>query len=171
LIVIHPIHPNTSLTLLQSNPSKAKQEKGVKWMKVSFYQEGKKQLHTTAHTSVPIRQIIIQATICQVAAPLSCQFVACTLLDSRAGMPRQRRLHGCICSLIAAVTLLNGYALAADTFNEKLLIRPLPDGKVVSHFEFVTEGTDDTWQGHTYGHDNATLTSARPSRLVSIGSS
>ena len=55
-------------------------------------------------------------------------------------------------SYLAAALLLSLSAYASDTFDESLLIRPLPDGKVLSHFEFATASIGGTaWQGSDYG--------------------
>ncbi|KAL7006433.1 Subunit of the glycosylphosphatidylinositol transamidase complex-like protein [Cystobasidiomycetes sp. EMM_F5] len=57
----------------------------------------------------------------------------------------------------------------ADEYRESLVMRPLPDGKVMSRFEFDIAAGDDGWEGHNTS-DTVTLyqTSLLPRSLVAI---
>lgn len=43
----------------------------------------------------------------------------------------------------------------ADEYHERLDIRPLDDGKVLSRFEFTTRSSNEAWQGLQYGDNDS----------------
>lgn len=51
-------------------------------------------------------------------------------------------------SLAVSVLACLSSVLANDEdFSESLYVRPLPDGKVLSHFEFTTSASHARWEG------------------------
>lgn len=56
--------------------------------------------------------------------------------------------HGLlILSLLGTYGILASPQVDDEDFQEQLYIRPLPDGKVLSHFEFTTAASHARWEG------------------------
>lgn len=53
--------------------------------------------------------------------------------------------------LLWSITPASILASSNERFDESLLIRPLADGKVVSHFEFTTITSSEDWLGTSIG--------------------
>lgn len=49
--------------------------------------------------------------------------------------------------LLASLCSVHSLQVNDEDFQEHLYIRPLPDGKVLSHFQFTTTGSHARWEG------------------------
>lgn len=56
-------------------------------------------------------------------------------------------LHALAIALLASIRAASSLQVDDEDFHERLYIRPLPDGKVLSHFEFATTGSHARWEG------------------------
>jgi phosphatidylinositol glycan class T len=80
-------------------------------------------------------------------------FAALLCADHR-GQSAQRRIHAMrwvnaasLSLLLASLCTVNSLQVDDEDFQEHLYIRPLPDGKVLSRFEFTTTGSHARWEG------------------------
>jgi len=56
-------------------------------------------------------------------------------------------LHALAVALLASLRAASSLQVNDEDFHERLYVRPLPDGKVLSHFEFTTTATHARWEG------------------------
>lgn len=68
----------------------------------------------------------------------------------RLSLAYSNRLALLLLSLLCLRTSASSAEETRETYDERLDIRPLDDGKVLSHFEFTTKSFDGLWQGSEY---------------------